>query len=188
MATVAVTAVTNGFSGSIGKLLFRQVYGKTIVSKKPRLPKKQSELQRTNRLKFKDASLWAKATVRDPERKAYYLRMAKKLKLPNAYTAAICDYMRKGEINKVDTRQYKGKAGDTIRVKASKKDFPVRTVKIILHNETGHVIESGKAVIKNGVFIYKTCTTLSAKIPITLNVKLSDHPSNITERNVTIMY
>lgn len=63
MATVVFNAVTKGFSGSIGGLLFRQVYGKTIVTQKPRLPKKQSALQRTNRLKFRDASYWARVYV-----------------------------------------------------------------------------------------------------------------------------
>ena len=36
-----------------------------------------------------------------PEKKAYYTHKAKKLKLPNAYTAAICDFMPKGEIKKL---------------------------------------------------------------------------------------
>ncbi len=96
MATVSVNSITKGFEGSIGDMVFRQVYGKTIVTGKPRSPRKESEQQRDNRLKFRSASAWAKATVQDPEKKAYYQRIAKKLKLPNAYTAAISDYMRKG--------------------------------------------------------------------------------------------
>jgi len=187
MATVVFNAATKGFSGAIGNLLFRQLHGKTIVSRKPHVRKKQSELQRTNRLKFRDASYWAKVTVRDPERKAYYLRMAKKLKLPNAYTAAISDYMRKGEIKEIDTRQYKGNAGDVIRIKAYKKDFAITTVKITLKGEAGNVIESGKAVMKNGVFVYKTRNTLPEKIPVKLNVSLSNNGMNAIDRDVLVL-
>lgn len=127
-------------------------------------------------------------TLRDPEKKAYYQRMAKKLKLPNAYTAAITDYMRKGEIKEIDTRRYKGNAGDVIRVKAHKKDFTIGTVKITLCGEAGNIIESGKAVMRHGFFIYKTCTTLPEKIPVKLNVSLSDQVISTVERDVQILF
>jgi hypothetical protein len=187
MATVTFNAITKGFTGSIGGLLFRQIHGKTIVTQKPRLPKKQSELQRANRVKFKNASYWAKVTVRDPEKKAYYARMAKKLKLPNAYTAAICDYMRKGIIKEIDTRQYKGKVGDIIRIKAQKKDFSVGTVKVTFQNADGEVIESGHAVRKHDFFVYQTCTTLAEKIPVKLTVSMPDHVMNVTTREVQVL-
>jgi len=187
MATVAFNAATKGFSGAIGNLLFRQLHGKTIVSRKPHLPKKQSELQRTNRLKFRDAAYWAKSAVRDPEKKAYYQRMAKKLKLPNAYTAAISDYMRKGEIKEIDTRHYKGKAGDVIRIKAHKKDFTIRTAKVTLYGEARNVIESGEAIIKKGFFVYKACKTLPQKISVKLNVSLSTYGMNINKRDVLVL-
>ena len=186
MATVSFNSITKGFGGSIGNLVFRQVRGKTIVTGKPRAPKKQSEQQRTNRLKFKQASRWAKATVNDPEKKAYYLRMAKKLKLPNAYTAAISDYMRKGEIKEIDTRSYKGNTGDVIRIKTHKKDFAVRNVKLTLYNTTENIIESGSAVFKNGFFIYKASNTLAEKSSVTVKATLPDHPWNEVQREIVI--
>ena len=188
MATVTFNAITKGFAGSLGNLVFRQVYGKTIVTGKPRMPRKQSEQQRQNRLKFKHASAWAKSTVSNPEKKAYYTRMAKKLKLPNAYTAAISDYMRKGDIKEIDTRFYKGKAGDIIRIKTHKKDFVVNTVKLTLYDDAGNVIESANATAKNGYFLYKASTTLPEKIPVKLHVSLPDHRMNVTTREVQILY
>lgn len=187
MATVAFNSITKGFVGSIGGLLFRQIDGRTIVSKKPRAPRKQSEQQRANRLKFKNASYWAKTILIIPARKEYYKRMAKKLKLPNAYTAAICDYMRKGEIKEIDTRLYKGNAGDTILIKTFKKDFSIDTVRVTLRDHGGNVIEMGDAVKKNGFFIYKTSTAPSEKTPLTLRVSLPDHGMNVIAREIQIM-
>src|SRR4051812_33003002 len=126
MAVVRNNALVNGLSGRIGKLVFRQYGGKTILSGKAGSPRKQSTLQKENRSKFKDATQYAKASMLNPEKKAYYWRKAKKLKLPNAYTAAISDYLRKGEFKDVNTKHYKGKEGNTIHIKTYKKDFDVR--------------------------------------------------------------
>jgi hypothetical protein len=38
--------------------------------------------------------VWAHEVLCDPDKKKYYEQRAKALKLPNAYTAAIRDYMR----------------------------------------------------------------------------------------------
>jgi hypothetical protein len=173
MATVSFNAITKGMSGSIGNLMFRQTYGRTIVSGKPRQTKKQSEQQRENRSRFKLAAYWAKAQMLDPERKAYYWRKAKKLKLPNAYTAAICDYMRKGEIKEVNTKTYKGKAGDTIHITTRKKDFAVRKVDVTLRTSEGKIIETGTAIRKdNGLFMYRASETLLEKQPVSISIKL----------------
>lgn len=124
MATVSSNLLTKGFSGSMGPIVFRQLRGKTVIAGKPdKILKQQSAQQRQNRDRFKAASIWAKQQMLDEEKKAYYWRKAKKLKLPNAYTAAVCDYMRKGEIKEVDTRRYKGNAGDEIKIIATKKRF-----------------------------------------------------------------
>ena len=78
-----------------GTLVFKILRGKTIVTSRPRSPKTESEQQRKNRAKFKQGSIWAKTILLDEQKKAYYKQQAKKLGLPNAYTAALADYMRK---------------------------------------------------------------------------------------------
>jgi hypothetical protein len=64
------------------------------MANRPRKPSKESEAQRTNRDRFADATGFARKMMNDPVKKAYYWNRAKKLRLPNAYTAAITDYMR----------------------------------------------------------------------------------------------
>ena len=83
--------------------------------------------------------------IADPERKAYYKRIAHKLKLPNAYTAAITDYMRKIQIPEVTV-------SDKVQIEVFKKDFKVETVNIVITDPDLRVIEQGSARLKGYEF------------------------------------
>jgi hypothetical protein len=181
MAFVTTHSIAGNLRGSIGNLVFRQMLGKTVVSGSPRTPKKQSDKQRENRQRFKIASRWAKVQMNDPEKKAYYLGKAKKLKLPNAYTAAVCDYMRKAEIKAIDTRRYQGKQGDAILIKAAKKDFIIGPAEVIISTADGEVIEAGVAFKKgDGTMIYKTQRSLQTCAGINIKVNIKDFKANLT--------
>jgi hypothetical protein len=186
MAIIHSNSFVKGFSGSLGSVVFRQLRGKTIMSGKPDKVTKQSTLQRENRTRFKAASAWAKAQMLDPDKKSYYWRKAKKLKLPNAYTAAVSDYMRKGEIKEIDTRQYKGNIGDTIRLKIQKKDFAVHKVEVTIYSDDGSILESSMAVRKDrDVFIYKATHTHD-KIPKRISVVVCDHRYNEVRKELLL--
>jgi hypothetical protein len=125
MATVQVNPIINGLSGMLGRtIVFKNLRGKTIVTSYPRPPKKQSEQQRVNRSKFRDATFYAQTVLLDEAKKAYYQKKAKELKLPNAYTAAITDYMRSPQL-KEEKRTEKE---STYYIE--KKDFDVKKVEI----------------------------------------------------------
>ncbi len=125
MATVATNPLINGLSGMLGKsIVFRTFRNKTVVAAAPSPPKRQSEQQRANRSKFREATAWAQATLQNPERKAYYQKKAKKLGLPNAYTAAITDYMRKPQAHIVC------KENNEITCCVYKKDFVLKEVRL----------------------------------------------------------
>jgi hypothetical protein len=95
MAKVTSNPLVSGLSGMLGgTLVFKMLRGKTIVTSRPRPPKIESEQQRQNRAKFKQGAMWAKMVLLDEQKKIYYNEKAKKLGLPNAYTAAVADYMR----------------------------------------------------------------------------------------------
>ena len=97
MAIVANNDLTRGLRGRIGNwLVFRVVRGKTIASRAPRKPdpRKQSAAQRLTRSTFREASAWAVRILLDPVKKQYYANIAKAEALPNAYTAAVREYMR----------------------------------------------------------------------------------------------
>ena len=97
MAIVANNDLTRGLRGRIGRwLIFREVRGKTIASHAPRKPdpRKPSAAQRLTRSTFREASAWAVRILLDPVKKQYYADVAKAEALPNAYTAAVREYMR----------------------------------------------------------------------------------------------
>jgi hypothetical protein len=104
MAIVKLNDLTEGLSGAIGNLVFRQLRGKTVLSGKANSTKKQSLQQLENRNKFKRASTHVKFAMRNAELKEYYADKAAELKLPNAYTAALKEYLRNGKLATSDIK------------------------------------------------------------------------------------
>jgi len=132
MAIVKNNPIINGISGKLGdSIVFKQVRGKTIMCNRPPKPVTQSEPQKGTRDRFRKASEWAKSILLDPEQKAYYQKKAHKLKLPNAYTAAIADYMRSAKVTSVN--EY----GDKKTFSVYKKDFAVAQVDIVVNKDSG---------------------------------------------------
>lgn len=148
MATVTNNVFTQGLRGLVGgDMVFRTYRGKTVVSAKPALPDKSKEsvAQRGTRQRFKEATVFAKAAMQDPSRKSYYQQRARALKLPNAYTAAITDYMRKPVVQKIDMSRYGGQGGDVIMIQATKKGFALTAVEVAIVDGEGTVVEQGAA-------------------------------------------
>ena len=180
-----------GLNGAVGPLLFRNVQGKTVVSTyrselSRSQKKKQSTLQRLNRDRFRKASCHARAMMLNPEMKAYYWQKAKKLKLPNAYTAAITDFMRKSSIQYINTKRYSGKAGGSISITANKKDFTVAEVSVTLTSGTGEVIEKGTATrASTGEWIYRNVASIAAPEAVTITVEAKGGAGNRTIGRVT---
>jgi hypothetical protein len=176
--------LTKGLSGMIGKqIVFRSWNGKTFISVAPKKPKKQSPVQKENRSKFKRATIYAKSMMKDPIKKAEYKDIAKKLQLPNAYTAAITDYMRNPQIEALDLASYSGKADEEIKVTASKKAFEIQEVEVTIVDQNGEAIEEGKAVKGLGnEWIYKTINNIEKKEPVKFLIKVRDRTGNIRER------
>jgi hypothetical protein len=185
MAKSKNNILTKGLSGMIGKqIVFRSWNGKTFISVAPKKPKKQSLIQKENRSKFKRATIFAKSMMKDPVKKAEYIGIAKKLQLPNAYTAAITDYMRNPQIEALDLASYTGKANEEIKVTVSKKNFDIHEVEVVIVDSHGDVIEKGKA--KKGLlteWIYKTTKDIDKQEKTVFLVRARDRAGNITEKS-----
>ena len=79
MAKVELDAPFQRFTGKIGKLSYRWMYGKQTVMKTPDMSKvKWSEAQKANRGRFREAIAYARAAMVDPTVRAYYQKGAKK--------------------------------------------------------------------------------------------------------------
>jgi hypothetical protein len=100
MAKMSKNSALFGLKGMLGdQLEFREVNGETIVSIRRNKSKKKASPSQTNtRNNFKEATKFARKETKDPVKKEHYLKMAKELKLPNAYTAAIKEFMTKKSV------------------------------------------------------------------------------------------
>lgn len=187
MAVIQGNPLVNSARGAVGPVMYRRVGNKTILSAKPSSPRKESEQQRANRQKFKEATSHAKNILKDPQKKAYYQQKAKKLKLPNAYTAAITDYMRKGEIKEISICKGKRGKGDRIRIRAGKKDFAINNVKVRLYDETGAFLFSDVAIRKDHhEFIFPVKERLALHASIKIRVIAEDMFCNNVEKEVYV--
>lgn len=147
MAIIKDNILTEGLSGMLGDVIvFRQLRGKTIIANKPRRPCSESAHQRENRIRFRTASAFAKRVLKDPDKKAYYVAKARKLKLPNAYTAALTDYMRKPAITAV---KCKDASHGRMTITAGKAGFSLASVTVTLMNAQGMPVGAGAAVLKD---------------------------------------
>jgi len=186
MARSVNNILTKGLSGMVGgQLVFRSWKGKTFISAAPKKPKKQSPLQKQNRQKFKMATTFAKSMIKDPAKKAEYKVIAERLNLPNAYTAAITEYMRKTEVKEIDTSGYSGKQGEEIKVVAGKKGFEIQQVEVVIIDKDGVALEEGKAVKDSDLdWVYKTRTTVKEKEGMQFLIRARDRTGNFIEKRV----
>jgi hypothetical protein len=179
MAKSQKNVVTYGLSGKIGDLLvFRQVDGKTIVSKIPQSPTSASEKQKGHRQRFQRATIYGKSALGDPLIKERYEAAAKKKKGSSAYSVAVADFFNAPDIHTVDLSGYTGAVGDPIRMIVS-DDFAVKSVHVRILNADGSPVEEGLAINSEGsVWIYTATQNNESLDGDKIIVTASDLPGN----------
>src|SRR5690242_19387073 len=94
MAVSKQNVVTRGASGMFAEqVVFRQRNGKTVMCKPPRPYPPKTATQIANQERFRRANNFAKAAIKDPEKKAYYQSIAKPHQ--TAFNAAFQDAYNK---------------------------------------------------------------------------------------------
>jgi hypothetical protein len=189
MAITRNNILTKGLSGMVGGVMvFRTWNGKTYISSSPKKPQKQSVAQKENRLKFKMATAFAKRMMKDVAKKEEYKRLAKKMKLPNAYTAAITEYMRKPEIREVQLDGYSGRENHEINVNVRKKGFDIEVVEVIISDEKGNVVEQGKSE-KGKIFDwrYKTTKTVEGYESLQILIRARERTGNYVDKKYILL-
>jgi len=183
MSKTDIHAPFNTFSGTIGKLVYREVDGKTIVALRPKRRKgPPSEAALAHQQRFKRASRWAKAVLLDDEKAPFYRALGKKMKI-TAYAAAMSDFLKSPTIEELDLSFYAGQAGQRIKFTAEDNGSVVNAMVTISDGDT-HVFESGQATEVDpgtGYWTYGAITTIPAGTHVTVTVKVSDRPGNVVE-------
>jgi hypothetical protein len=189
MAKQKNNVVTYGLSGKVGDLLiFRQVKGKTVVSKIPDLPKTATEKQKASRKRFQHATLYAKLAIENPDTKDLYAAVANKGKDKGrtAYNVAVADFFNAPDIDTIDLSKYSGAVGDEIRIIAS-DDFAVKSAVVQIINADGSIVEEGEAVNSTGNLWIYTATQINKSLDgDKIVVTVSDMPGNIDQEEQSI--
>jgi len=181
MAESKNNVITHGLSGKLGDLIvFRNRNGKTYVASLPREQTYEpSEAQKKHQKKFQQAVLYGKSALADPATRAAY--QASAALNENTYNVAVADFMHAPDIEEIDLSAYRGKVGDTIKVKAT-DNFIVKEVAIGIYNADGSEVEHGLAQLStNGIdWIYTTTVNNDSRNGDKIIVQASDLPGHTT--------
>ncbi len=176
MSEANLKPTIEGYRGAIGKLVFRNYKGRTIVSRKPVITKDPSEGQLAQRQRFKDAVTFAKSAAANPGLRAFYEPIAKAKDI-TIYALAVADYLKTPEFQYVDLDGYKGKVGDKIVIKAN-DDLGMASVNVSISAQDGSPIESGQAVEEgagSGKWIYTAAVPVALGTDIFIEATGADH-------------
>jgi hypothetical protein len=185
MAQSKNNVITHGLSGKVGDILvFRQRYGKTIVSKIPEQSKPASEKQIQHRKRFQKAVIYAKTAIVANETAELYKKAAQKGRIP--LNVAVADFFNAPDIDTVDLSAYTGAAGDEIRIIVT-DDFAVKSVHVQISNADGSLVEEGDAVNSAGdLWIYTATVNNENMEGDRIVIIASDLPGNVTEKQYEV--
>lgn len=173
--------ITGKFQGKLGdEIVFRNWGGKTIVAKAPgRRTTEPSQDQIKIQDRFLMGSRFAKAvsTGANPDLAEAYTAVLKPRQ--NLYSRALEDFMSAPKVVGIDTRAYKGVAGDKIVVRA-KDDFKVTGVRVEIYAADGTLLEEGEAVsdIYDLDWTYSSTQTNSLLTGTVIKAIATDIPNN----------
>ena len=173
--------LTQGYHGKLGNQLVLWYFGgRSVMSNVADYSKRDwSTLQRSNRMKFREAVRWAKYSLKDEKIRRHYKKRAKGGQ--NAYNIAIADYMKNLRVKEVDSTGYTCHEGDTIRVFLKKK-FGATSVRVNIIGNGGIILETGLATCtdKGITWTYKAKVTDAGSRPH-MTVELIRGPVSYTE-------
>jgi hypothetical protein len=138
---IATSMLHRGFRGATGDFLFRTYNGKTVVSPRPVYRNEtNTEARRKTRDHFREATFYAHHAMENPKQRSYYQQKSKQLKLPNAYTAAITDYLRRAKVKALTRSSFAARKGDVIFIRASKYPFMVNRLRVRAYTSQGDIL------------------------------------------------
>ena len=165
------------YRGALGEIVFREVNGKTIVSRKASPSGEPTANQLAHRERFKDAAAYGKTVIANEVLSALYEEAAKAKKI-TIYLAAITDYIKAPSIQSVDLSTYNGHVGSLIQVHAN-DDFGLTKVHVSITNSQGMPLENGDAVESTdtpNLWVYTAKFNVPADTLVMIRVVATDLP------------
>jgi hypothetical protein len=153
---IATSMLHRSFKGAIGDFIFRTYNGKTVVSLRPVYKNEtNTEARFKARDRFRKATGYASNAMGNVKQKAYYTQKARQLKLPNAYTAALTDYLRRAKAGAITRSSFAAKKGDIIYIKASKSVFRINRIRVVACTTQGEVLTDQELTKANGQNLFQ---------------------------------
>jgi hypothetical protein len=157
MAKLRTNSTHAPLRGKFGDKIYKW-YGNTCVVQK--LPTRRKRRRVTARLKaafdnLRQAVRYAQGVIVDPAARAYYASAARTLRR-TVYLLAKADAMKPPTIKTpfVSERCYEGRIGEVFLI-ATGDVFRVQTLRIIVRDAAGDIVETGDAVRHKKDFLYR---------------------------------
>jgi len=141
MARSKNNIATEGLSGKISQLVFRQRYGKTVVAKRPVMSGVITAAQESVRNLFRQGAIYARSVLNNPLMFAFYKSKTRVGQTP--YNLALADYCKAPEIGEINSSGYNGGVGQPLSVVVT-DNGRVESVKLKIENGNG-MVEEGDA-------------------------------------------
>jgi hypothetical protein len=173
------TMVGREVHGTVDNVVYRQLYGKAVLARRPRptlIPPTASQLNQ--RREFARAADFARTVFADPARKEAYRLLAERRGFPagRLFAFIVRDWSRPPVIGVIDTSEYKGRIGDPIMVDVT-DDGEVASVTMRLEKD-GVLIEEGAAQNIGGNWRYAATVAVPAGEPLALTITAKDLPGH----------
>ena len=182
MAQIGKNVVTHGASGKLGnQVVFRQTGNQTIMAIAPgKRTKPLTDPQLQHLQQFKEAVLYAKSVMDEPDKKAEYKAAAKNGE--TAYNVAVGDFLKLPEVNELDISQYTGQVGNKIRIRAT-DNFKLTNVTATIYKADNTILETGPATSNgNGLDWYYIVTHQNSTLSgCKVKVTVTDTPGHKVE-------
>jgi hypothetical protein len=178
MSKVKLNPILEMIRGQIGDLVFKRYGDEVIISRKPDLEGVEpTAAQQAIRERFRQAALYGKMVMADPEAKALYEEAARAKGQP-LFSLMVADFLNAPSVDLVDLAGYTGAIGDEIVILAS-DDFDVVGVSLSLTDAGGNPIESGQAVetpADSGRWVYAATAAAPTGTTVRIAVTVADRP------------
>ena len=174
MGKSIINTALGTLSGGIDKWVYRQVNGRTLISKRPVFAADPSEAQRAVQDRFRAAAVYGNEVMADPARRAVYAAFAAAKKVP-LYVAIVTDFLRLPVVDQIDLAGFHGAVGDPIRVKAT-DDCGVMGVTVGIRAADETVLEQGVATLDAGMWVYAATMAHPAGTPVSITATAVDRP------------
>jgi hypothetical protein len=180
VAKAKLNPILQEVRGKVGDLVFRKTDSGLLLTRKADLDgHTPTEAQAMAQERFRQATVYGKTVMADPETKALYDTEAQNRGVP-VFSLTVADFFHAPSVDEIDLSGYAGKAGETIGIRAH-DDFAVVGVAVEIARADGQAVEAGDAVEtppNSGHWVYTATHTVPTGTAVRVNVTAKDHPGH----------